>query len=127
MSAVAATSGISSAGSFGRRRDEPSDRRRHARGLPDELAVEVPARLRSGPDVAVVNLSKGGVLLETVSRVRPGSRVEVVLPVTAGLVTAAGQVVRAWVAAIDREEGVRYRVAVAFDREVEWQGGNTRE
>jgi hypothetical protein len=97
------------------------------RGLPDGLTDEIPARLRSGPDVIVVNLSRGGVLLETVSRVRPGSRVEVVLPVTTGLVTATGQVVRAWVAGIDRDQGVRYRVAVAFDHEVEWQGGNTGE
>jgi hypothetical protein len=68
--------------------------------------------------VSIIDLSGGGVLFETASRVLPGARVEIVLPDLPGPGVVSGRVVRAWVARIDPNDGVRYRAAVAFDSNV---------
>jgi len=97
-----------------------ADRRRHARQPPGEAVRDLGARLRSGHDIAVMNVSGGGLLIETASRMLPGSRVEVVLPSPDGSAVAGGRVLRAWVAGVHGDDGVRYRAAIQFDRESSW-------
>lgn len=74
-----------------------------------------PARLRHWADVTVVDLSSGGALIEGVFRVRPGARVELRIGVEAERISVQARVLRCFVSALDRQRGVRYRAALAFD------------
>ena len=91
------------------------DRRRAVRKKRVELPWLWGLRLRPGLDVALVNLSAGGALVETPTRLRPGARTVLRLTGAAGNWTVSGSVSRSWVAAIDPEHGVVYRGALVFD------------
>ncbi len=91
------------------------DRRRAIRKNRAELSWLCGLRLRPGLDVALVNLSAGGALVETPTRLRPGGRTVLRLTGAAGSWTVSGCVLRSWVAAIEPEHGVVYRGALVFD------------
>lgn len=76
--------------------------------LPPGAAV-LPAR-----PVIVVNLSAGGMLVETSWHIRPSRLVEVRLQFAATAITVRAEVLRAYVSALDRHRGIRYRAALAF-------------
>ena len=92
------------------------ERRRHVRRPAGDLAWLRAVRLRPGLDAVAVDLSPGGALVETATRLRP--RMKTVLQLTAGdrELRASGEIVRAWVSAIAPGRGVRYRGALRFDR-----------
>jgi len=94
------------------------DRRRWARKRPDECPGLIEAKLRSGSEVRVIDISNGGVLIETASRILPGARVELFLMTTGRRWLLKGRIVRCRVAAIVPESGVRYRAALAFNEPV---------
>jgi len=73
-------------------------------------------RLCPGLDAALVNLSAGGVLVETPTRLRPGARTVLRLTGVAGSWTVSGSVSRSWVAAFGPEHGVVNRSALVFDK-----------
>ncbi len=91
------------------------DRRRAIRRKRAELSWLRGLRLRPGLDVALVNLSAGGALIETPTRLRPGARTVVRVRGAAGSWTVSGSVSRSWVAAIEPAHGVVYRGALVFD------------
>lgn len=93
-----------------------ADRRRDVRRPAADLTWLRAARLRPGPDAVVIDLSSGGALVETATRLRP--RMKTVLQLTAGEgeVRASGEVVRAWVSAVPPGGGILYRGALRFDR-----------
>ena len=72
------------------------------------------ARLRPGPPIVIVNLSRGGALVEGRLRPRPGTRCELELSALEGLVRVTVRVVRCFVARVDPAE-VRYRAALMFE------------
>jgi hypothetical protein len=72
-------------------------------------------RLLPGRDASLVNLSRGGALIELESRVLPGTRVEIMLSVPDWRWTGRARVLRCHVSALVREDGVRYRAALQFD------------
>lgn len=73
------------------------------------------AILRPGQEVTVVNLSHGGVLLESSTRMAPGARAELqLLGIHRRMVR--GRIDRCHVA---RLEPLRYRGAVVFDEHLE--------
>lgn len=92
------------------------DRRASRRKTSDEIPWLSKAKLRPGLDVAVIDLSRGGVLVETHRRLLPGARVVLqLLGPQVGLVIPA-TVLRCCVVAVLRDRGVRYRGALAFDK-----------
>ena len=92
------------------------DRRRTIRRQRTELSWLRQLRLRPGLDVALVNLSAGGALVETSTRLRPGARTLVRLTGVSGSWTVSSLVSRSWVAAIDAKQGLVYRGALVFDK-----------
>ncbi len=71
------------------------------------------ARVRPGHDVIIVNLSASGMLVEGTCRLRPGCLVESRLLFDRGPLQIDGEVVRAFISAVDKG-GVRYRAGIAF-------------
>jgi hypothetical protein len=96
----------------------PHERRRASRRvpLPDEPLSRV--RLRAGRELAVIDLSSAGALVEGCSRLLPGTHVDVHVTTQDGRTLVRGRVVRAFVAYLDAEV-VRYRGAIAFDRSID--------
>jgi hypothetical protein len=112
------------------------ERRAARRWLPRDLPWPVGCRVAPGHDVAIVNLSAVGVLIEVAAPLAPGRGVTVHLHRSSRRVALAGSVARCYVAALPRGGGARYHAAVAFARwfeplweldslggEDEWVGG----
>jgi len=115
----------------------PSAERRAARRwMPRDLPWPIACRVAPGHDVAIVNLSAVGVLIEVAAALPPGRAVTVHLVRSSRRVAIAGAVARCYVAQVTRDAGARYHAAVAFSRwfeplweldslggEDEWAGG----
>jgi hypothetical protein len=82
---------------------------------PDDPLCRV--RLRAGRELAVVNISSNGVLVEGGVRLLPGMHVDVHVMTNEGRLLVRSRVVRAYVCALTPEV-VTYRGAVAFDRAI---------
>lgn len=95
-----------------------SDRRAHIRLRPGDLEQPLRARLKHGPLLTVLDLSAGGVLIETHTRLTPGSRVvlEFMAHDAHRARGVASRVTRAEVASL--ADGVRYRGGCAFSAPV---------
>ena len=91
------------------------DRRRSVRRKRAELSCLRELRLRPGFDAVLVNLSAGGALVETPTRLRPGTHTVLRLTGAGASWTVPGSVSRVWVAAIEPAHGVVYRGALVFD------------
>jgi hypothetical protein len=73
--------------------------------------------LLAGPDVRLVDISRRGVLLETDTRLLPGSPIRVKFVTDDANLVMRGCVVRSSVAVVTGE-GVVYRTAVSFDEDI---------
>ena len=85
----------------------------YAAGVLPPTAAVLPAR-----PVIVVNLSALGMLVETSWHIRPSCLVEVRLRFVASTLTVCADVLRAYVSALDRRRGIRYRAALAFSTRI---------
>jgi hypothetical protein len=90
-----------------------SDRRAHPRLSAGELGGLRTARIKNGPRVTLIDLSVGGVLLESDSRLCPGSVLALELVGSSQIVVPL-RVVRSQIASL--REGALYRGACAFRR-----------
>jgi uncharacterized protein DUF6982 len=88
------------------------DRRVHERIRAADLQWLRSARVKNGPEVTLVDLSAGGVLLDSGVRLRPGSVITLEI-VGAGKVEIASEVLRCHIAAL-RDAAAVYRGACAF-------------
>jgi hypothetical protein len=79
----------------------------------------VSARVRAGDEVEVVDVSAGGALIETTSRLLPGAAIELRLATGATRTAVRGRVVRCAVAHV-RSGSICYRGAIRFDRHLLW-------
>jgi hypothetical protein len=70
--------------------------------------------LRSGHDLALLNLSPGGALVEGSFRALPGTTVELQLLAPGWRGAATARVLRCDVVGLRPGRGVRYRAALAF-------------
>jgi hypothetical protein len=70
-------------------------------------------RLRFGDDMTVINVSRGGLLVETGARLLPNARIELQASILGDTCVMQVHVLRSQVCAI-RSAGIRYRAAVAF-------------
>jgi hypothetical protein len=73
------------------------------------------ARVRAGRDAAVVNVSAGGILIDTLHRLLPGTAIELQLSVGDERIEVRGRVVRSAVSGLGHGQ-VSYRGAIAFER-----------
>ena len=96
------------------------DRRRNARFVVDARAG-LRGTLRPGCSVALIDVSSGGALVECARPLRPGASVHFVISAGARPGSVNARVLRCMVWAIDALDGVRYRGALKFDRNVSWQ------
>jgi hypothetical protein len=104
------------------------ERRRNPRHARPEDHRIIAARVRPGYEVSVVNVSAGGVLIESSCRLLPGTSVELHLKQDAPTErnreapqseTVRGRVLRCMVCRL-RSNSVCYRGAIAFDRHLPW-------
>ena len=95
------------------------DRRRASRRRHVEEHGIVAARVRPGRDVSLLDVSAGGALVETASRLLPGSAVELHLESRDRRVAIRGRVIRCAVSRL-RSTTVWYRGAIIFDRHLPW-------
>jgi hypothetical protein len=92
------------------------DRREVTRVPPERTPWPREALLRPGQEVRLVNVSAGGALLESRTRMTPGLRTE--LQLFGDLRRSiGGRIARCHVAALDP---VRYQGAIVFDGRLEW-------
>lgn len=98
--------------------ERSEERRRSPRRTKRDGLWFTAARVRPGRDVDVMDVSRGGALVETASRLLPGSRVELHLIADPHRTVIHGRVVRCHVAALEPSGGIRYRGAVAFEHDL---------
>ena len=79
----------------------------------------VNVRVRPGRDVALIDISAAGALVESAQQLRPGSPVELHLATEAQHTVVRGRVLRCSVAGL-QATGIRYRGAVGFDNHLPW-------
>ena len=97
---------------------QPSDRRRATRHQRDEVPWLWSAKLPWGTEVTLVDVSKTGVLVETTSRITLGSTLDLQFVGQNTNVSVPARILRSDVAQVDAL-GVRYRVAAAFNRDLD--------
>ena len=91
-----------------------AEKRRWARREYSSGRLPPAARLKPGPQVVIVNLSRSGALVEGQARPRAGSACELEYTGPLGLVRTPARVARCFVARVE-PAAVRYRTALAFD------------
>ena len=95
-----------------------SERRRAVRRVPSASDPLSRARLRTGLELTVTEISDFGASVRTHARLLPGTPVEVHLMTCGGRVLRRARVARAAVGAIDAA-GIAFQVALAFDSPVD--------
>jgi hypothetical protein len=91
------------------------ERRRSLRRNPSVDEPLSQARLRAGRELAVIDVSSAGALVEGVTRLLPGTHVDLHIVTRDGRTLVRSRVVRAYVCHVDVAM-VRYRGALVFDR-----------
>lgn len=87
---------------------------RHA----DEHGITA-VRVRSGHRGALLNVSAGGALIETTSRLLPGAPIDLLVEAESRRTTCHGRVLRCAIVRI-RPATVCYQAAIAFDQALRW-------
>ena len=82
---------------------------------PDETLARL--RLRTGRELAVVEIGDAGALVEGTARLLPGTHVEVHVVTREGRTLVRSRVTRAWVFAVAADI-LQYRAALVFDARV---------
>lgn len=90
------------------------DRRRAVRIVPRHTQALSRIRLRTGRDLAVINVSPLGALVEGQTRLLPGTHVDVHVTGAQGRILVRARVVRSQVWALDADT-VHYRGGLAFE------------
>ena len=94
----------------------PSERqrRRAGRHVPDRDESLSRVRLRTGRELAVLEISDAGTLVESATRLLPGTHVDVHVVTRNGRVLVRSRVVMAFISQLSAD-AVTYRAALAFD------------
>ncbi len=96
-----------------------SERRAHERAE-DGWTRTAKASLRPGCPISIVNISRGGALVEGPQPMRPGARVLLQVVTATSTFGLSAVVVRCSVRALSVDEGVIYRGALRFDERRDW-------
>lgn len=92
------------------------ERRAWARRLPRECHWLRSLRCFPGRDVELIDLSRGGALVESSHRLTPGVWLQTKLTTDCELLVGRAQVLRCQVARLDARDGITYRAALRFER-----------
>ncbi len=105
----------SSKGAFKRKRGrEPGiDARKWPRFTPEQVPSLKGITSNQGAELQVINISRGGALLETRMRLAPGTRIMLKVVTVEGVIQIAGQVLRSSISSL--EGAPKYQSAVAFE------------
>lgn len=95
-----------------RKKDDGADRRRWPRLKPADLPFIKKVEFSRGSKIEIINISRGGLLLETESRLGPDLKVEAKIVTTEGIFKVKGTTLRSWVFSL--KGAPRYRTAVVF-------------
>jgi hypothetical protein len=101
------------------------DRRRARRRRTLEEHGIVTARVRPGHEVALINVSAGGAVIECMRGLGPGSLIELYLTDGARCASVRGRVLRCAVVKL-QATAVFYRAAIGFDGELQWFADHNR-
>ena len=101
------------------------DRRRATRRPSDEIPWLTAVRMPWGLEARVVNISTSGILLESPSKIQAGGSVDLQLLGSSAGVTMPARLIRSEVASVNAL-GVKYRIAAAFDRELDILPGESQ-
>jgi len=93
------------------------ERRTAARRTPAADETLARLRLRTGRELAVVDIGDTGALVEGTARLLPGTHVEVHVVTREGRTLVRSRVTRAWVFAVAADI-MQFRAALAFDARV---------
>jgi hypothetical protein len=93
------------------------ERRSAARRVPKPGEPLARMRVRTGPQLEVVDVSTSGAQVEGTARLLPGTHADVHVTTREGRSLVRSRVVRALVWEV-RPDGIRYRTGLAFDRPV---------
>jgi len=88
--------------------------RRNWPRIPAEALPNVSAKLATGPDIRLVDLSRGGARFECEKRLLPGAKVALRLVTPDGTLVVRGRVVRSRIVRLERG-GLGYDAAIAFN------------
>jgi hypothetical protein len=101
--------------------------RRAMHRFPPPAAVNLTATMRPGCQIALIDVTDRGALVEAPRPLRPGATIQ--LLVTADDVRHAitAKVLRCAVAVLDPAGGVTYRGGLAFDAPVRWAWGPPKD
>jgi hypothetical protein len=69
--------------------------------------------LNQGSEVEAIDISRGGMLIETDARIRPQTKILIKLVTSGGVICMAGHVLRSSVVSLDN--GPKYRTAISFE------------
>ena len=100
------------------------ERRRAERRVPEPEESLARVRLRTGRDLAVVDISNTGALVESTLRLLPGTHVDVHVTTTLGRVLMRSRVARCFVSEL-RPDLVCYRGALMFERPIDTASART--
>jgi hypothetical protein len=90
-----------------------SNSRRWPRLKPADVPLLKSVTYSQGSDVRIVNISRGGILLETDGRLRPQMKIVLKLITSEGAIKIEGRILRSSVSSL---KGIpRYQSAIAFD------------
>lgn len=96
-----------------RKRVQESERRRWPRLKPSSVPFLKSVTLSQGTEVQAVDISRGGMLIETEVRLRPQMKLFLRLVTSDGTIKLEGSVVRSYITSL---KGVpKYQSAIAFD------------
>ncbi|HEY9466153.1 MAG TPA: PilZ domain-containing protein [Vicinamibacterales bacterium] len=98
-------------------RYEDSERRGHLRLSPDDVRWLRSTRLKYGPDVRVLDISAGGILVETDRQLRPDANIVFELSGPTNSILMPSKVLRCRVASF--ADVMRYQGACSFKRPIE--------
>ena len=99
-----------------------TDRRRASRRRPHDTEPLARVRLRTGRELAVIDLSDTGALVQGAARLLPGTHLDVHVVTRAGRILVRSRVVRAFVWQLEAD-AVVYRGAIAFGLAVDTRAG----
>jgi|SRR5688572_16298144 hypothetical protein len=81
---------------------------------------EARATLRPGHPILIVNISRGGALVEGTRPMRPGTRVLLQIATASGALGLSALVLRCGVRSLSAADGVIYSGALKFDERRDW-------
>lgn len=95
------------------KKDPEEEQRRWPRLKPSSVPFLKSVTFNQGTEVQVLNISRGGMLVETEVRLRPQIKVTLKMVTSDGLVKLQGVVLRSSIVSL--EKGPRYQTAISFE------------